>query len=164
MKKIAAILALVVLIAGFAGCGSEPPGSDEKSLPPKEFVAVGDWSAMVNGQSVVDSIMVNGSKVTEDGKVFAKVNLTFKNDSGDDRIFMLGMLNPSLVDAAGTVSPYELFVDGALDKVDTKMNETVTGDVFFKVTGDMTLKFEGMKLVLENLGVREQPKATIDLK
>lgn len=164
MKRIAAIMALVVLVAGFAGCGAEPPGSDENSLPPKEFVAVGDWSALVNGQTVVDSIMVNGSKVTEDGKVFVKVNLTFRNDSGDDRIFMLGMLNPSLVDATGTVSPYELFVEGALDKVDAKKNETVTGDVFFKVTGDMTLKFEGMKLVLENLGVREQPKVTIDLK
>lgn len=164
MKRIAAIMALVVLTVCVAGCGYESPGSDEASFPPKEFVPVGDWSAKVNGQSVVDSVMVNGSKVAEDGKVFVKVNLTFKNDSGTDRIFMLGMLNPSLVDAAGNVSPYELFVEGALDKVDTKANETATGDVFFKVVGDMTLKPEGMKLVLENLGVKEQPKVTIELK
>ncbi|MBP7732899.1 MAG: DUF4352 domain-containing protein [Caldisericia bacterium] len=168
MKRIISAALLMVLIPMMAvACGGDvkvTPDNGGSKLPDPEFANLGEWAVKVDSQSVVKSIMVTGQEKTEEGYVFVKVDITARNNMDQDSMFMLGMLTPELDDGKGNISQYELFVDGALDKVDCKAGETVSGSIYFKMPGDMNLVTAGMKLNMTHIGQREQPKAEIILK
>jgi hypothetical protein len=153
MMRAMAILAVCAMV--LSGCGQ---------LKDDAFIALGDWSFRVNGQSIQQSVKVSGSEMTEEGFIFVKVNMTFKNDTDQPRAFMAGMFTMELEDSAGSSSMNELFVEGGLDTADVKSKSEVTGDFFFKMQGNMQTNPSGMKLKLMNIGMREEPKAEYILK
>lgn len=162
------VLALIVTVVAFAmaACGNDASITvdDQPKLQDPEYAGLGEWAVKVDGQSVVPSIKQQGVEKTEQGYVFVKVDITARNNTDQDRSFMLGMLAPELEDLKGNKSQYELFVDGAINKEDCKAGMSISGSIYFKMPGDASLATAGMKLAMTYLGQREQPKAEIILK
>jgi hypothetical protein len=176
MKKyLSTLLTIFVCTALFSGCGTatEDKQVDDQVNPPDnktEQVSNGQtsmldvWEVAINGQSITQSVVVQGETKKDDGYVYVKVNMSAKNTSKATRVFMLGMCNPELDDLKGNLAQYELFVEGGLDKADCKPGDTATGDIFFKIPGDMNTNPAGMKLKFTYLGSKEQPQVEIVLK
>jgi hypothetical protein len=166
IRRIALMLITIAIAFTLTACGNDAnkPNDSETKLQDPEYAGLGEWAVKVDGQSVVQSIKSQGEEKTEQGYVFVKVDITARNNTDQDRSFMLGMLAPELEDAKGNKSQYEMFVEGALDKEDCKAGMTVSGSIFFKMPGDINLVTTGMKLAMTYLGQREQPKAEIILK
>lgn len=176
MKKYFSIMLTVLVCATlFAGCGTATDDKqvDDKVNPPNnksEQVSNGQtsmldvWEVTINGQSVVQSIVVQGETKKDDGYVYVKVNMSAKNTSKATRVFMLGMCNPELDDLKGNLAQYELFVEGGLDKADCKPGDIASGDVYFKIPGGANTNPAGMKFKFTYLGSKEQPQLEFVLK
>ena len=176
MKKYLSImLTTLVCAALFVGCGTANPDkqiddkvdnseNQSKPLSNASTSTLDVWEVTINGQSIVQSIVVQDETKKDDGYVYVKVNMSAKNTSNATRVFMLGMCNPELDDLKGNLSQYEFFVDGGLNKADCKPGDVASGDIFFRIPGDMNTNPVGMKLKFTYLGARDQPQVEFLLK
>jgi hypothetical protein len=163
---------MVILLAvsmAFAACGAkEEPKTDGGGATTEngayEAVKLNDVEITVDRVEVVKQVKLGGIEMDEEeGTAYVHVAYSVKNTGTKEITYNSVLASGKLSVTSELIVDNELFADGLLNE-SLPTGKQVTGEFYFKVSGDETFNYAGMKLEISSYDLLTPGKVEIVLK